>query len=60
MGNNENTASMSVYARQQLVENADVGYGSTAATCLFLVVALVTVLVVMVGRVNVSASGGGR
>ena len=38
-GNNENTASMSVYARQQLVENADVGYGSTAATCLFLVVA---------------------
>jgi trehalose/maltose transport system permease protein len=60
MGNSENTASMSVYARQQLVENADVGYGSTAATCLFLVVGIVTVLVVMVGRVNVSASGGGR
>jgi trehalose/maltose transport system permease protein len=59
-GNNENTASMSVYARQQLVENADVGYGSTAATCLFLVVAIVTVIVVTVGRVNVGASGGGR
>jgi trehalose/maltose transport system permease protein len=59
-GNNENTASMSVYARQQLVENADVGYGSTAATCLFLVVAVVTVIVIMVGRVNVSATGEGR
>jgi trehalose/maltose transport system permease protein len=59
-GNNENTASMSVYARQQLVENADVGYGSTAATCLFLVVAIVTVIVVTVGRVNVGATGGGR
>jgi trehalose/maltose transport system permease protein len=59
-GNNENTASMSVYARQQLMENADVGYGSTAATCLFLVVAVVTVIVIMVGRVNVSASGEGR
>jgi trehalose/maltose transport system permease protein len=59
-GNNESTASMSVYARQQLVENADVGYGSTAATCLFLVVAVVTVIVIMVGRVNVSATGEGR
>ena len=59
-GNNENTASMSVYARQQLVDFQDVGYGSTAATCLFLVVALVTVLVITVGRVNISASEGGR
>jgi trehalose/maltose transport system permease protein len=59
-GNNENTASMSVYARQQLVENADVGYGSTAATCLFLVVAIVTIILIMIGRVNVSAAGGER
>ena len=59
-GNNENTASMSVYARQQLVDFQDVGYGSTAATCLFLIVAIVTVLVITVGRVNISASEGGR
>jgi trehalose/maltose transport system permease protein len=59
-GNNENTASMSVYARQHLVENADVGYGSTAATCLFLVVAIVTIIVITVGRVNVSAAGSDR
>jgi trehalose/maltose transport system permease protein len=59
-GNNENTASMSVYARQQLVDFQDVGYGSTAATCLFLVVAIVTVLVITLGRVNVAASGDAR
>lgn len=59
-GNNENTASMSVYARQQLVDFQDVGYGSTAATCLFLIVAIVTVLVITVGRVNVASSGAGR
>jgi trehalose/maltose transport system permease protein len=59
-GNNANTASMSIFARQWLVENGDVGYGSTAATCLFLVVAIVTVLVVTVGRVNVAAGGDGR
>ena len=56
-GNNANTASMSVYARQQLVEFQDVGYGSAAATCLFLVVALVTALVLTLGRVDVSAGG---
>jgi trehalose/maltose transport system permease protein len=56
-GSNANTASMSVYARQQLVEFQDVGYGSAAATCLFLVVALVTALVLTLGRVDVSAGG---
>jgi trehalose/maltose transport system permease protein len=56
-GNNANTASMSVYARQLLVEFQDVGTGSAAATCLFVVVALVTALVLTLGRVNVSATG---
>lgn len=54
-GNNENTASMSVYARQQLVDFQDVGYGSAAATCLFLIIALVAVMVIMAGRVHVGA-----
>jgi trehalose/maltose transport system permease protein len=44
---------MSVYARQQLVEFQDVGYGSAAATFLFLVVALVTAALITAGRVNV-------
>lgn len=56
-GNNANTASMSVYARQQLVEFQDMGYGSAAATCLFLVVAIVTVVVLTIGRADVAVAG---
>jgi trehalose/maltose transport system permease protein len=59
-GNNENTATMSVYARQQLVDFQDVGFGSAAATSLFLIVATLTAIIVTLGRVNVSASGGDR
>lgn len=59
-GNNENTATMSVYARQQLVDFQDVGFGSTAATCLFVIVALITTAVITLGRVHVSAGGNDR
>ncbi len=59
-GNNENTATMSVYARQQLVDFQDVGFGSTAATCLFVIVALITTAVITLGRVHVSASGNNQ
>lgn len=51
-GNSREVASMSVYARQQLVDFQDVGYGSAAATFLFLVVAMVTALLVTLGRVR--------
>jgi len=56
-GSNANTASMSVYARQQLIEFQDMGYGSAAATCLFLVVAIVTALVLTVGRAQLGFAG---
>jgi trehalose/maltose transport system permease protein len=59
-GSNENTASMSVYARQQLIEFQDVGFGSAAATCLFLIIAIITAVVISAGRINVSAIGGER
>jgi trehalose/maltose transport system permease protein len=59
-GNIENTATMSVYARQQLVDFQDVGFGSAAATLLFLIIAILAVFVVTAGRVNLSASGAGR
>lgn len=59
-GNNEGTATMSVYARQQLVDFQDVGFGSAAAASLFLIIAVMTAIVVTLGRVNVSASGGDR
>ncbi len=48
--NSSSTMSMSVFARQQLVEFQDVGYGSAASTLLFLVVALVTTLYLYLGR----------
>jgi len=51
-GNSRYTASMAVYARQQLVDFQDVGYGSAASTFLFLVVVLFTALYLTVGKVR--------
>ncbi|OHV08982.1 ABC transporter permease [Kushneria phosphatilytica] len=48
--NSANTMTMSVYARQQLVEFQDVGYGSAASTLLFLIIALITVIYLYLGR----------
>jgi trehalose/maltose transport system permease protein len=59
-GNNPATTTMSVYARQQLVDFQDVGYGSAAATSLFLIVAIATTIVITLGRVTVSATGERR
>ncbi|MGJ3264036.1 MAG: carbohydrate ABC transporter permease [Salinarimonas sp.] len=50
--NSRDTASMSVYARQQLVDFQQVGYGSAASTLLFLIIALLVVVTLMVGRVR--------
>ena len=46
------TMSMSIYARQQLVDFQDVGYGSAASTLLFLIIALATVLLLTIGKVK--------
>jgi trehalose/maltose transport system permease protein len=51
-GNNEDTMSMSVYARQQLVDFQDVGYGSAAATLLFLIIAIITVTYLTIAKVG--------
>ena len=50
--NSRDTMSMSVYARQQLVEFQDVGYGSAAATMLFLLIALFTIVFLTTVRVK--------
>jgi trehalose/maltose transport system permease protein len=50
--NNKDTMSMSVYARQQLVDFQEVGYGSAASTTLFMIVALCIILYMVVGRVR--------
>jgi trehalose/maltose transport system permease protein len=51
-GNSRYTASMAVYARQQLVDFQDVGYGSAASTFLFLIVAAFTVVYLTAARVR--------
>jgi trehalose/maltose transport system permease protein len=43
---------MSVYARRQLVEFQEVGLGSAASTLVFLIIALLTVVYLVVGRVR--------
>lgn len=55
--NSKDTMSMSVYARQQLVDFQAVGYGSAASTLLFFTVALCVVLYITFGRVRFD---GGR
>jgi trehalose/maltose transport system permease protein len=55
--NNVNTMSMSIFARQQLVDFQDMGYGSAAATLLFFIVALVTALILTAGRVRLTERG---
>lgn len=51
-GNNQVTMTMSVYARQQLVDFQDVGYGSAAATMLFFIIALFTAVYLTLARVG--------
>jgi trehalose/maltose transport system permease protein len=51
-GNNDSTMSMSVYARQSLMDFQDAGGGSAASTLLFLTVAVLTVIYLRVGRVE--------
>jgi trehalose/maltose transport system permease protein len=48
--NSQDTMSMSVYARQQLVDFQSVGYGSAASTLLFMTVALLTIAWLGFGR----------
>jgi len=51
-GSREENMTMSIYARQQLIEFQNVGYGSAASALLFFIVALLTVLYVVIGRVK--------
>jgi trehalose/maltose transport system permease protein len=53
-GNNQQTMTMAVYARQQLIDFQDFGRGSAAATLLFLVIAMITVIYIMAVRLRLS------
>jgi trehalose/maltose transport system permease protein len=52
--NSRDTMSMSVYARQQLVDFQEVGIGSAASTLLFMVIAVLSVITLMAGRVDLA------
>jgi trehalose/maltose transport system permease protein len=51
--NSRETMSMSIYARQYLIEFQDVGIGSAAASLLFAVIALTVAVMATVGRVRI-------
>ena len=55
--NSADTMSMSVYARQQLVDFQAVGYGSAASTLLFMIIALLTVVYIVAGKVKLAEGG---
>lgn len=46
------TMTMSIYARRELVDFQDVGFGSAASTTLFMIIAVATVLLLMIGKVK--------
>jgi trehalose/maltose transport system permease protein len=50
--NNQATSSMSIFARRQLVDFQDIGYGSAASTLLFLIIALFTGLYLTATKVR--------
>jgi trehalose/maltose transport system permease protein len=56
-GATDATMTLSVFARQQLVQFQDVGYGSAASTLLFLLIALLTVLYLMALRPDLTSGG---
>jgi trehalose/maltose transport system permease protein len=56
--NNSQTNTMSVMARENLFEFDKFAYGAAASTMLFLIIASITILYIVFGRVNLS--GGDR
>jgi len=55
--NANSSMSMAVYARQQLVDFQEVGYGSAASTLLFLVIAMLTLSALALTRWRVDGEG---
>jgi trehalose/maltose transport system permease protein len=53
-GANERSMSMSIYARQQLFEFNQAGYGSAVSTLLFFLIALATILLLAAARVRLA------
>nr|WP_257098867.1 sugar ABC transporter permease [Pseudovibrio flavus] len=55
--NSTDTMSMSVYTKQQLIDFQEMGYGSAAATLLFMIVAFMTVITLIAGKLRFDGEG---
>ena len=53
--NSEDTISMSGFVRQEMIDNGNVGFGSAAATVLFLIIGLCTIAYMKFGKVKVES-----
>jgi trehalose/maltose transport system permease protein len=53
-GSSERSMSMSIYARQQLFEFNQAGYGSAVSTLLFFLIALATIVLLAAARVRLT------
>lgn len=58
--NSRETMSMSVYARQNLVDFQEIGYGSAASSLLFMIIAFCIALYMTAAKVKLTDDGGGR
>ena len=54
--NSPETATMSTFARQQLVDFQQMGYGSAATSLMFFLIALLTLVYITLGRVRLGAA----
>ena len=54
--NNEATASMSVFARQEMMDFSKLGYGSAASVMLFFIIAALTIIYIRMSRLNLGAA----
>lgn len=52
--NDSSTISMSGFVRREMIDSGNMGYGSAAATSLFIIIALATLLLIRLGRMRMS------
>ena len=56
--NSEDTMSMSVYARQALIDFQEIGYGSAASTLLFVMIGILTLAYIRISRLDLEGGSG--
>ena len=56
--NSEDTMSMSVYARQALIDFQEIGYGSAASTLLFVMIGILTLAYIRISRLDLEGGAG--